>query len=135
MEFGMGGTATVDPAAGTVFSANLPAFTNVMSLVQDGMDNVYLDNVGVVRASKVEYDKPAQPVTIARLVNNAGEDIDVGVPVDVDLLERAGSKKEKRTVDFKGQRLEAEIHDYSSFFDLENLSQVMNELYGTARTT
>jgi hypothetical protein len=72
---------------------------------------------------------------LARLVNNAGEDIDVGVPVDVDLLERAGSKKEKRTVDFEGQRLEAEIHDYSSFFDLENLSQVMNELYGTARTT
>ena len=66
---------------------------------------------------------------ISRLVNDAGEEIDRGVPVDVDLLERAGSHKELRTVEFEDQREEAEVHDYSSFFDLANLSQVMHELY------
>lgn len=67
---------------------------------------------------------------LARLVNDAGEEIDSGVPVDVDLLERADSKKELRTIEYEGERIEAEVHDYSSFFDLENLSQVMHELYG-----
>ncbi len=68
---------------------------------------------------------------ISRLVNDAGEEIDDGVPVDVDLLERAGSKKERRVAEFDGKRVETELHDYSSFYDLDNLSQVMNEIYAT----
>ena len=70
---------------------------------------------------------------LSRIMNDAGEDIDKGVPVDVDLLKRAGSTKELREVEFEGKHLEAEVHDYSSFFDMDNLSQVMNEIYGTDR--
>ena len=71
---------------------------------------------------------------ISRLVNDAGEEIDDGVPVDVDLLERAGSRKERRVAEFGGKRVETELHDYSSFYDLDNLSQVMNEIYATRQT-
>lgn len=68
---------------------------------------------------------------LSRLINDAGEDVDTGVPVDVDLLERAGSKKELREVDYEGRHLEVELYDYSSFYDIDNLSQVMHELYGS----
>lgn len=68
---------------------------------------------------------------LSRVINDAGEDVDTGIPVDVDLLERAGAKKELREVNSGGQILEAELYDYSSFYDIDNLSQVMNELYGS----
>ena len=64
MEHGKGGTAVVDTVAATLTSPDLPAFTNVMSLVQDGMDNVYLDGAPYVRVAGVDYSKPANPVTI-----------------------------------------------------------------------
>jgi hypothetical protein len=54
-----------------------------------------------------------------KLVDAAGNEIDDGVPVDVDLLERTGSKK-----------TESGLPDYSGFYDLDLLSQVMNEHYG-----
>lgn len=69
---------------------------------------------------------------LSRLVSDAGEEIDDGVPVDVDLLARAGSQKVRRTAEFDGKRVETELHDYSSFYDLDNLSSVMNEFYGGA---
>ncbi len=68
---------------------------------------------------------------LSRLVNDAGQEIDFGVPVDVDLLARAGSTLERRAVEFGGKRLEADVYDYSSLFDLDNLSQVMNEIYAS----
>ena len=61
---GLGGTAVVDPAKGTLTSPDLPAFTNMMTTVQEGMDNVYLDGMPFVRVSHVEYDKEAQPITL-----------------------------------------------------------------------
>jgi hypothetical protein len=54
-----------------------------------------------------------------KIVDAAGNDVDDGVPVDVDLLERTGSKK-----------TESGFPDYSGFYDLDLLSQVMNEHYG-----
>ena len=60
---GLGGTAVADPAAGTLTSPDMPAFTNMMTSVQEGMDNSYLDGVAFVRVSHVDYDKKAQPVT------------------------------------------------------------------------
>ena len=50
---------------------------------------------------------------LGRIVNAAGEEIDAGVPVDVDLLERAPSTDE-----------------YSCFYDIDLLSEIMNEHYG-----
>ena len=69
---------------------------------------------------------------LARLINDAGEDMDVGAPVDVDLIERAGSKKVLYEYDdeTKGKHLKAEVYDYSSFYDVGVLDQVMNELFG-----
>lgn len=61
---GLGGTAVVDPAAGTLTSPNLPAFTNLMSLCQEGLDNVYYDASPYVRVAQVEYDKEPQPITL-----------------------------------------------------------------------
>ena len=61
---GLGGTAVVDPAKGTLTSPDLPAFTNMMTISQEGMDNVYLDGMPFVRVSHVEYDKEAQPITL-----------------------------------------------------------------------
>ena len=60
---GQGGTAVVDPAKGTLTSPDLPAFTNMMTMVQEGMDNSYLDGMAFVRVNRVEYDKEAQPIT------------------------------------------------------------------------
>jgi hypothetical protein len=54
-----------------------------------------------------------------KLINDAGQDIDDGVPVDVDLLERTGSKK-----------TESGNPDYSGFYDIDLLSEVMNEYFG-----
>ena len=54
-----------------------------------------------------------------RFVNDAGREIDDGAPVDVDLLERMGSK-----------RTESGLPDYSCFYDVDLLSEVMNEHYG-----
>jgi hypothetical protein len=53
-----------------------------------------------------------------KLINDAGQDIDDGVPVDVDLLERTGSKK-----------TESGNPDYSGFYDIDLLSEVMNEYF------
>ena len=64
MGTGLGGTAVVDVNAGTLTSPNLPAFTNVMSLLQEGMDNVYYDGAPYVRVSRVEYDVDPKPVTL-----------------------------------------------------------------------
>ena len=60
---GLGGTAVVDPAAGTLTSPDLPAFTNTMTMSQEGMDNGYYDGMPFVRVSRMEYDKDPQPVT------------------------------------------------------------------------
>ena len=60
---GLGGTAVADPAAGTLTSPDMPAFTNMMTMVQEGMDNSYLDGMAFVRVSRVEYDKDPEPVT------------------------------------------------------------------------
>ena len=54
-----------------------------------------------------------------KLINAAGNEIDDGVPVDVDLIERTGSKT-----------TESGLPDYSCFYDINLLSQVMNEHYG-----
>jgi hypothetical protein len=54
-----------------------------------------------------------------KLINDSGHEIDDGVPVDVDLIERTGSKK-----------TESGFPDYSGFYDIDLLSQVMNEHYG-----
>ena len=69
---------------------------------------------------------------LARLINDAGEDMDVGAPVDVDLIARAGAKKVLHEYDDqgKGKHMKAEIYDYSSFYDVVVLDQVMNELFG-----
>ena len=69
---------------------------------------------------------------LARLINDAGEDMDVGAPLDVDLVERSGSKKVLHEYDdeTKGKHMKAEIYDYSSFYDVGVLDQVMNELFG-----
>ena len=78
MAHGTGGTAVIDLAAGTITSPNLPAFTNVMSLVQEGIDNVYFDGTEFTRIAGVEYDKPADTAVIdlARcgIVPRAGDD-------------------------------------------------------------
>jgi hypothetical protein len=68
---------------------------------------------------------------LVRLINDSGEDMDAGAALDVDLIERAGSKKVLREFDDKttGKHLQAEIYDYSSFYDVGVLNQVMNELY------
>jgi hypothetical protein len=55
----------------------------------------------------------------AKLINDAGGEIDDGVPVDVDLIERTGSKK-----------TESGHYDYSGFYDIDLLSEVMNEYFG-----
>lgn len=54
-----------------------------------------------------------------KLINDTGHDIDDGVPVDVDIIERTGSKK-----------TESGFLDYSGFYDIDLLSEVMNEHYG-----
>ena len=61
---GLGGTAIADPVAGTLTSPDLPAFTNMMTLVQEGMDNGYLDGMPFVRVSHIEYDREPEPVTL-----------------------------------------------------------------------
>ena len=60
---GLGGTAVVDPHAGTLASPDLPAFTNMMTMVQEGMDNAYYDGMPFVRVSRMEYDRDSQPIT------------------------------------------------------------------------
>ena len=69
---------------------------------------------------------------LARLINDAGEDMDVGASLDVDLIERSGSKKVLHEYydESKGKYMKAEIYDYSSFYDVGVLDQVMNELFG-----
>ena len=52
-----------------------------------------------------------------KLINDTGHEIDDGVPVD--LLERTGSKK-----------TESGLPDYIGFYDIDLLSEVMNEYYG-----
>ena len=54
-----------------------------------------------------------------KLINDAGHEIDDGIPVDVDLLERTGSKT-----------TEEGYPDYSGFYDIDLLSKVMNEHFG-----
>lgn len=61
---GLGGTAVVDPNAGTITSPDMPAFTNMMTASQEGMDNLYLDGMPYVRVSHAEYDKDPQPITL-----------------------------------------------------------------------
>ncbi len=58
------GTATVDTQAETLTSANLSAFTNLMSLVQEGMDNVYLDGMPYARYESMSAAPAVSPVTL-----------------------------------------------------------------------
>lgn len=62
----------------------------------------------------------------ARLTNEAGHDIDDGVPVDVDLLMRVNAPSEEVDMGFG----KTEISDYHCFYEIELLSEVMNEYYG-----
>ncbi|MDO4797966.1 MAG: S41 family peptidase [Coriobacteriales bacterium] len=81
---GLGGTAVADPAAGTLTSPDLPAFTNMMTMVQEGMDNAYLDGMPYVRVARLEYDKDPQPVTLdfAKYgITMYADDADVYLPI------------------------------------------------------
>lgn len=106
MEYGMGGTAVVDLAAGTITSPNLPAFTNVMSLVQDGMDNVYFDGAGFTKIASVEYDRPADTAVIDLgkygIVPRADDD---GVWLPVQTLATIFTSLNYDFVTFNGQKL------------------------------
>ena len=106
MAHGMGGTAVVDLAAGTITSPDLPAFTNVMSLTQDGMDNVYFDGAEFTRIASVEYDKPADTAVIDLskygIVLRADDD---GVWLPVQTLATIFTSLKYDFVTFNGQKL------------------------------
>ena len=106
MAHGMGGTAVVDLAAGTITSPDLPAFTNVMSLTQDGMDNVYYDGTEFTRIASVEYDKPADTAVIDLskygIVPRADDD---GVWLPVQTLATIFTSLKYDFVTFNGQKL------------------------------
>ena len=58
-----GGTAVVNPAEETFRCEKYDEFTNLMGLVQSGMDNAYLDGVPFIRYShKVSAGAPPTPV-------------------------------------------------------------------------
>ena len=106
MAHGMGGTAVVDLAAGTITSPDLPAFTNVMSLTQEGMDNVYYDGTEFTRIASVEYDKPAHTAVIDLskygIVPRADDD---GVWLPVQTLATIFTSLKYDFVTFNGQKL------------------------------
>lgn len=58
-----GATAIVDVNAGTLTCADFPAFTNLMGLVDPGMDNQYLDFPTFARPAGLVCDAP-EPVTL-----------------------------------------------------------------------
>lgn len=106
MAHGTGGTAVIDLAAGTITSPNLPAFTNVMLLVQEGIDNVYFDGTEFTRIAGVEYDKPADTAVIdlARcgIVPRADDD---GVWLPVQTLATFFTSLNYDFVTYNGQKL------------------------------
>ena len=57
------GSATVDTAEETISSEDMAAFTNVMILTQEGMDNVYLDGAPYVRVEDTQYTPEKSLVT------------------------------------------------------------------------
>ena len=57
------GSATVDTAEETISSDDMAAFTNVMTLTQEGMDNVYLDGAPYVRVADTQYTPEKSLVT------------------------------------------------------------------------
>ena len=49
------GSATVDTAEETISSEDMAAFTNLMTLSQEDMDNVYLDGAPYIRVADTQY--------------------------------------------------------------------------------
>ncbi|MBO4375516.1 MAG: hypothetical protein J5829_10455 [Lachnospiraceae bacterium] len=67
-----------------------------------------------------------------RLLNEDEEQIDNGIPVDVDLVRKRENGKPKYiTVNFKyeGKEYEGRTPDYSDFYDIDRLSEEVNKLY------
>lgn len=73
----------------------------------------------------------------SRLINKAGENIDVGVPVDVDLTQRGADGSTKTTdveimamgTDGTEQPQQHTMTDYSQFWDFSALSKAVNDFY------
>ena len=57
------GSATVDAAEETISSDDMAAFTNLMTLMQEDMDNVYCDGAPYVRVAGTQYTPEKNPVT------------------------------------------------------------------------
>ena len=67
-----------------------------------------------------------------RFLNEEGEQIDNGVPVDVDLVKKRENGKPKYiTVPFnyEGKDYEGRMPDYSDFYDIDRLSEEVNKFY------
>ena len=64
MAGGLGGEATVDVGRGTLSTPDICAFTNLMSLVQDGMANTYLDGMAYARVADARHESEPVPQTI-----------------------------------------------------------------------
>ena len=58
------GEATADIVEETLYSEDLPAFTNVMSLQQEGMENAYYDGAPYIRWAKSVHSPEKAPVTL-----------------------------------------------------------------------
>lgn len=57
------GSATVDTAEETISSDDMAAFTNVMTLMQEDMDNVYYDGAPYVRVAGTQFMPDSKTVT------------------------------------------------------------------------
>ncbi len=64
-----------------------------------------------------------------RLINDAGENIDSGIPVDVDLVNREKMLDMEIVIPGKEEPYEIQMPDYSAFYDFENLSRLIKEAY------
>ena len=64
-----------------------------------------------------------------RLINDAGENIDSGIPVDVDLVNREKMVELEIKIDDDMDPFKIQMADYSAFYDFENLSRLIKEAY------
>ncbi len=73
----------------------------------------------------------------ARFLNKDGENIDSGIPVDVDLMVKRSDGKNKYItlkdvpVGSESQKMELRAPDYSEFYNIERLSEEINKFYKT----
>ena len=65
-----------------------------------------------------------------RLINDAGENIDSGIPVDVDLVNRQKILDLEIVIPgYEDRPFDIQMPDYSAFYDIENLSRLIKEAY------